>query len=123
MQGLTTGHNVADFYLSRPKPNPWIYLVLVLVLFTTWAYREGAVEPSATSEALFFLSMLGIALFVLLNLSRARAAKAVAEKRYLAFLAEHSKAQLELLLKNPTLSQRSKVLVVEYLRQHFPANE
>ncbi len=123
MQDLTTGHNVSDFYLSRPKPNPWIYLVLVLVFFITWAYREGAAEPSGFSELLFILSMVGIALFVLLNLSRARAARSVAEKRYQAFLAEHSKAQLQLLLKNPTLSQQSTVLVVQYLRQHFPANE
>lgn len=123
MQDLTAGHNVSDFYLSRPKPNPWIYLVLVLVFFITWAYREGAAEPSGFSELLFILSMVGIALFVLLNLSRARAARSVAEKRYQAFLAEHSKAQLQLLLKNPTLSQQSTVLVVQYLRQHFPANE
>lgn len=120
MKDLTSGHNVADFYVTRPKPNLWIYIALVTVFFMTWAYRAGAAEPSALGELLFILSLAGIALFVLLNLSRARAAKAVAEKRYLAFLAEHSKAQLELLLKNPTLSQQSTELVVKYLRQHFP---
>ena len=122
MHDLTSGHNVADFYLHRPKPNPWIYLVLVLVFFITWAYREGTAERTGTSEALFILSMMAIGLFVALNLYRARAAKAVAHDRYFAFLAEHSKAQLELLLTNPTLSQQSTELVIKYIRQHYPAN-
>lgn len=65
---------------------------------------------------------MAIIMFVLLNIRRARVAKAIAQERYQAFLAEHSKSQLELLLTNPTLSPQSKELVVQYIRQHFPTS-
>lgn len=122
MYNLTSGHNVADFYVSRPKPNLWVYMLLVMVFFMTWAYREGTSERTGASEGLFYVSMMTIVAFVVFNLRRARHAKAIAHARYLAFLAEHSKAQLELLLTNPTLSPQSAELVHRYIRQHFPAN-
>ena len=97
-------------------------MLLVMVFFMTWAYREGTTERTGASEGLFYVSMMTIVAFVVFNLRRARQAKALAHERYLAFLAEHSKAQLELLLTNPTLSPQSAELVHRYIRQHFQAN-
>jgi hypothetical protein len=122
MHNLTSGHNVSDFYVRRPKPNLWIYLAIMTMFFMSWAYREGTAVRTLTSEALFILSIMAIVFFVVFNLFRAWAATSVAEVRYQVFLAEHSKAQLELLLTNPTLSQSSTKLVLKVLRQHPSAN-
>lgn len=121
MKDLTSGHNVSDFYVTRPKPNPWIYLGLVLLFFIAWAYREGTAERSFASEAWFIVSIVALGVFVVHNLYRARAAKSQAHAAYFAFLSEHSKEQLELLLRNPTLTEQSAKLVVLHLRQRVPS--
>lgn len=114
------GYNLDDYFVNRPKPRSAVFYSLLIVFFISWSYREGASKITYISEMMFIVSITALLFYAAYLLLAYRTAKALATKRYMAYLCSLSQSQLQLLLARPDLSPRSTKLVRAHLAQHYP---
>lgn len=108
--------NIEELFPTKVRFRDSLFFGLVICFFLSWAYRLGAGEQATFISWLvmagFMLAILGYSAYIYYAFSREYH---TANRNYEAYLKQHTPNELQRHLNQPTITARSKRLIIAYL--------